>query len=132
MVVKWYSVGIIVIVLAVVFAGPGAGPSSGPGSGPAAPADANDPVVRQQKATFLRACLAQNQSRQLCQCRANYLYSRLTKGDIQVFAAYQRAGGRGDMRAFVQKHFKGDAAKVRGFMTRLTGTMMGALSSCKQ
>ena len=35
------------------------------------------------------------------------------------------------MRAFVQRHFNGDAAKVKDFMTRLTGTMMGALSNCK-
>ncbi len=115
-------VGILVIVLAVVFSGPGDNAGS---------PNPNDPAVRQQKANFLRACLARNPSQRICQCRADYLYSRLTIGDIRVFVAFQQAGGRGDMRAFVQRHFNGDAAKVKDFMTRLTGTMMGALSNCK-
>jgi serine/threonine protein kinase len=119
-------IGIVVIVLALVFSGSGNGPDT------ATPADPSDPVVRQQKASFLRACLTQTPSQRVCQCRADYLYSRLTKSDIQVFAAYQRAGRRGDMRTFVKQHFKGDAAKVKAFMTRLTGTMMGALGNCKK
>ena len=124
-------VGILVIVLAVVFSGPGDKPGGVTGPGIAAPADPNDPAVRQQKASFLRACLAQMPSQRVCQCRADYLYSRLTIGDIRVFVAFQRAGGRGDMRVFVQRHFNGDAAKVKDFMNRLGGTMMGALSNCK-
>jgi serine/threonine protein kinase len=118
--------GVLVIVLAIILSGGG---SEDPGAGLA---DPNNPVVRQQKASFLKNCVAQVGSRKVCQCRADHLYARMTRDDVRIFAAYQQAGGRGDMRTFVRNYHKGDEKKVQAFMARLTGSMLGALNRCKQ
>ena len=117
------AAGIVVIVLAAMFAG-GGGPDD-------SAANPNDPVVQRQKANFVKNCVAQINQRKVCECRGEQLYSRMTRDDVLIFDAYQKAGGKGDLRSFVRNHHKGDAEKVKAFMARLTGAMLAALNACK-
>lgn len=55
----------------------------------------------------------------------------MTRDDVLIFDAFQKAGGKGDLRNFVRNYHKCDGEKVKAFMARLTGAMLAALNACK-